>query len=81
MKMTDSVNINAPIEEVFYYIADPEKQKLWMDGLVNTEYTDEWNEDNPVGAQFKQRLIKGRKKLGTSLRGRFWPIRNQSSTG
>ena len=69
MKMTYRVNINAPIERVFDYISAPEKQKLWTDGLVNTEYTSQWNEKDPVGTQFKQHLIKGRNKIAYEFQG------------
>ena len=69
MKMTDSININAPIERVFECIADQEQQKLWVDGLVGIEYTSEWKEDNPVGTQFKQRLFKGPKKVEYEFEG------------
>ena len=62
MDLTDSININAPIERVFESVADREEQKLWIDGLVDVELTSEWNEHNPIGTQFKQRLVKGRKQ-------------------
>lgn len=69
MKNIESVRINAPINRVFDYISAPEKQKLWMDGLVHTEYTSQWNENNPIGIQFRQHLIKGHKKTPYEFQG------------
>lgn len=69
MKMIDRVKINAPIKIVFDYISNPEKQKLWMDGLMNTEFINKLNESNPVGTQFKQHLIKGHRKITYEFQG------------
>jgi len=69
MKTIESVRINAPIHKAFDYISVPEKQKLWMDGLVHTEYTSQWDERNPVGSQFKQHLLKGHKKTTYEFQG------------
>ena len=69
MKTIESVKISAPINKVFDYISDPEKQKLWMDGLAHTEYASQWNENNPIGSQFKQHLIKGHKKTTYEFQG------------
>ena len=81
MKMTDSININAPIERVFECIADQEQQKLWVDGLVGIEYTSEWKEDNPVGTQFKQRLLKGPKKVEYEFEGEILAYQNPKLFG
>jgi uncharacterized protein YndB with AHSA1/START domain len=69
MKTIESLKINAPINKVFDFLSAPEKQKLWMDGLVHTEYTSQWNENNPIGSQFKQHLIKGHKKTAYEFQG------------
>jgi uncharacterized protein YndB with AHSA1/START domain len=69
MKTIESVRIKASINKVFDYISAPEKQKLWMDGLVHTEYTNQWNDNNPIGSQFKQHLIKGHKKTTYEFQG------------
>lgn len=69
MKMIDRVKINAPIKMVFDYISNAEKQKLWMDGLVRTEFVNKWDESNPVGTQFKQHLIKGHRKVAYEFQG------------
>ena len=62
MKTQESIKINAPINKVFDYITEPDKQKLWVDGLIHTEFHIKKGENNPIGSQFKQRLIKGHKK-------------------
>ena len=69
MKTQESVKINAPINKVFEYITEPDKQKLWVDGLVHTEYYSKNGENNPIGSQFKQRLIKGHKKTTYEFQG------------
>ena len=69
MKTLESVRINAPITTVFEHISVPEKQKLLMDGLVRTEYTGQWNENDPMGTQFKQHLIKGHTKTAYEFQG------------
>lgn len=69
MKTIEIVNCNAPIEKVFEYISTPDKQKLWMDGLVKTEYINPWYENQPVGIRFKQHLIKGPHKTSYEFLG------------
>lgn len=69
MKTQESIKINAPINKVFEYITDPDKQKLWVDGLVHTEYLSKRDENNPIGSQFKQHLIKGHKKNTFQFQG------------
>jgi uncharacterized protein YndB with AHSA1/START domain len=61
MEAVSSIYINAPIEKVFEYIDDDEKLKLWIDGLISTEYPDGLNRDNAVGTKFKQKLKEGGK--------------------
>ena len=69
MKTNESFTINAPIQKVFDFVSKPDMQKLWMDGLVNTEYLNQWNEKNPVGTKFSQRLIKGHMKSVYDIQG------------
>lgn len=53
------MEIQAPIEVVFSYLEDNDKQKEWMTGLEGTEYLTEFDSSNPVGVKFKQRLREG----------------------
>jgi uncharacterized protein YndB with AHSA1/START domain len=63
MKSTYSTIIKAPVATVFELIDDPEKTKLWIEELVNTEYPEGLNRDQPVGTKFKQQLREGRKVI------------------
>ena len=56
MKITMSVDIDAPLDHVFDLVDDPEKTKLWMDGLEDTFFLTERNPENPVGSRFSRRL-------------------------
>jgi uncharacterized protein YndB with AHSA1/START domain len=38
MKQTCSMDISAPVEKVFDWIHDPEKHKLWLQGVEETRY-------------------------------------------
>ena len=40
MNIKQSIIIKALPKVVYAYLEDPEKQKLWITGLVNTEYLD-----------------------------------------
>jgi uncharacterized protein YndB with AHSA1/START domain len=59
MHLTYSQEINAPIEKVFDLIHDPEKHKLWLQGVEETRYVGEYDPENRVGAKFKQRIREG----------------------
>lgn len=59
MAFTYALHVNAPIERVFGMVDDPEKLKLWMEGLEETIYTTEFDPQNPVGAKFKQKIREG----------------------
>lgn len=50
------MDIMAPIERAFEYISEHEKQKLWMDGLVDVVYDPPFDRGNPVGAKFHHRI-------------------------
>lgn len=56
MKIDYSIDIMAPIERAFEYISEHEKQKLWMDGLVDVVFDTPFDKDNPVGAKFRHRI-------------------------
>ena|SRR5438552_17432496 len=59
MKCTYTQDINAPIEKVFDLIHDPEKHKLWLQGVEETRYVGPYDAANPVGAKFKQKIREG----------------------
>jgi hypothetical protein len=50
------MDIFAPIERAFEYISEHEKQKLWMDGLVDVVYDTPFDKENPVGSKFRHRI-------------------------
>jgi uncharacterized protein YndB with AHSA1/START domain len=56
MKHTYTLDIRAPIEKVFDLIHDPEKHKLWLQGVEETRYVGPYDPDHPVGARFRQRI-------------------------
>jgi uncharacterized protein YndB with AHSA1/START domain len=58
-QITYRMDLKAPIEKAFDLVDDPEKLKLWMDGLVETRYLSEPDPHNPVGAKFKQKIKEG----------------------
>ena len=58
MEMTHSIEIERPPDVVWRYLDDPEKQKLWMKGLVSNEPTDD---RTGVGSRFKMRIKQGRR--------------------
>ena len=65
----DSVTISAPIAKVFEYLSEPDKQKLWIDGLVRTEYAKPVDADNLVGTRFTQHFLKGHRKTAYEFQG------------
>jgi len=71
----DSVRISAPIAKVFEYLSEPDKQKLWMDGLVRTEYARPVDPDNPVGTRFTQHFLKGHTKTAYEFQGEIAEFR------
>jgi carbon monoxide dehydrogenase subunit G len=56
MKHTCTLDINAPPERVFDLIHDPEKHKLWLQGVEETRYLEPSDPVNRVGTKFKQRI-------------------------
>jgi uncharacterized protein YndB with AHSA1/START domain len=67
MEPMDTTKISAPIAKVFEYLSDPDKQVLWMDGLVRTSHASPW--DPTVGTHFTQYLRKGHKKTAYEFQG------------
>ncbi|MED1866038.1 SRPBCC family protein [Fictibacillus nanhaiensis] len=59
MLVTMQLEIQAPVETVFTYLDDQEKQKEWISGLESTEFVSPLDPTNPVGTKFKQRLREG----------------------
>jgi carbon monoxide dehydrogenase subunit G len=69
MKLTDQIRINASMDRVFEFVTNPQKQRMWMDGLVDTEYTDQKDGRGLVGSTFKQHLIKGHQRIAYVFQG------------
>jgi uncharacterized protein YndB with AHSA1/START domain len=59
MRLTYTLDVNAPVERVFELIHDPHKHKLWLQGVEETRYVGGHDPANPVGARFKQRIREG----------------------
>lgn len=53
------LDINVPVEAAFDYVDDPNKMKLWVDGVEETVYPDGLDLANPVGTRFKQQIREG----------------------
>lgn len=56
MRFTYAVYIQAPIEEVFAVLEDPEKTGLWTEGLEENVYPADYDRDHPVGTRFRQAI-------------------------
>ncbi len=50
----------APVEKVFLYVDSPEYLKLWMEGLVDVTYPEEFDPASPVGTKFKMKIKEGK---------------------
>ncbi|MEW5986668.1 MAG: SRPBCC family protein [Chloroflexota bacterium] len=59
MKYTYSLDINAPIEQVFDLVEVEDKLKMWMDNLVEMVYPTPLDRRRPVGTRFIQRVREG----------------------
>ena len=59
MKCVYTLDIHAPADKVFDLIHDPEKHKLWLQGVEETRYVGDYDAANPVGTKFKQRIREG----------------------
>ena len=54
-----TLDLDVPIETAFDVVEDPEKIKLWAEGVEEIIYPDGRDEQNPVGTRFKQRIREG----------------------
>jgi carbon monoxide dehydrogenase subunit G len=61
IKVKNSITINAPIEEVFSFMNDPENSAKWQNGVDSIEYEDQ---EQTVGSQFTE----VRKFLGREMK-------------
>lgn len=59
MEISYHQEIIAPIEVVFGFLSDDEKQKLWMEGLESIEYPEGKDVENPVGTRFIHHIKEG----------------------
>ena len=59
MRCSYTLDIDAPADRVFDLIHDPEKHKLWLQGVEETRYVGAYDPANPVGTKFKQRIREG----------------------
>ncbi|MCY4108653.1 MAG: SRPBCC family protein [Chloroflexi bacterium] len=59
MKLLGSISIDAPQESVFDLVADPDRRGEWAKGMIEMRYTSEFDPQNPVGAEFMQRIKEG----------------------
>jgi uncharacterized protein YndB with AHSA1/START domain len=59
MRHDYTLDIHAPMEKVFDLIHDPEKHKLWLEGVEETRYVGDYDPANPVGCKFKQKIREG----------------------
>lgn len=61
MRLTASVDIDAPADVVWSCIDEPDKIVRWVEGAVSHEYVGERDPDHPVGQRFRQELRQGPK--------------------
>ena len=59
MATRHTLDINAPIEAAFDAVEDPEKIKLWAEGVEEITYPYGLDEQNRVGTRFTQRIREG----------------------
>jgi uncharacterized protein YndB with AHSA1/START domain len=59
MRYVYPLEIAAPAEKVFDLIHDPEKHRLWLQGVEETRYIGDHDPDRPVGARFLQKIREG----------------------
>lgn len=56
MQMTVTLQINAPVEEVFQLLTEPEQVRRWMLTLESTETVSTPDDGSVVGTRFRQRI-------------------------
>ena len=59
MATRHTLDINAPVEAAFDAVEDPEKIKLWAEGVEEIIYPYGLDEQNRVGTRFTQRIREG----------------------
>lgn len=59
MKCLYTLDVAAPLEKVFGLVDDPEKLKLWLEGLEETTYFSDAGSRKEVGTKFKQKIREG----------------------
>jgi hypothetical protein len=60
MRLTTTIDINAPVEVVWACIEEPEKIMQWVEGAVEHRYLMPAVDGNRVGRQFEQKLKQGK---------------------
>ncbi|HYG62017.1 MAG TPA: SRPBCC family protein [Thermoanaerobaculia bacterium] len=56
MRFSYAVHIQAPMEEVFALLTDPEKTGLWTEGLEENVFPEGYDREHPVGTRFRQAI-------------------------
>jgi carbon monoxide dehydrogenase subunit G len=56
VRVTYALEIDAPVERVFELVEDPEKVKLWTDGLEENAFPPDYDRAHPVGTRFRQAI-------------------------
>jgi hypothetical protein len=60
MRLTTTIDINAPAEVVWACIEEPEKILQWVEGAVEHRYLTPAGDGNQIGRQFEQKLKQGK---------------------
>jgi uncharacterized protein YndB with AHSA1/START domain len=60
MRLTTTININAPAEVVWDCIEEPEKILQWVEGAVGHRYLTPAEDVTRIGRQFEQKLQQGK---------------------
>ena len=64
MNLTYEMDIDAPVDQVFFLLDDDTQLKRWMEGLEEIIHPDGRDPENPVGTRFIQRIREGG-RIGT----------------
>lgn len=59
MQLTETATFACPIDVLFSYVEEPEKQKLWMHGLLSNEPTSPGKKG--LGSTFRMKMQEGKK--------------------
>jgi Polyketide cyclase / dehydrase and lipid transport len=60
MRLTTTIDINAPAEVVWACIEEPEKILQWVEGTVGHRYLTPAEDGTRIGRQFEQKLKQGK---------------------